>query len=229
MSFTVLNPRDVRDISPDVLDADGRLKVMPAAYYKALDPNARALFGHRRGVYSLPTVELVEFLRRFIGTRSAIEIGSGNGVLAQELNIPATDSRMQEDPAIAAHYALSGQPVVTYGPNVEKLDGHAAVAKYRPQVVISCWVTHKYDERRHEAGGNMFGIDEEALIARCESYVVVGNRSPHRGKSIWALPHVSIEPDWLFSRSVSGLPDFIAVWGKVPDDIAELETTRKIG
>lgn len=53
-------------------------------------------------------------------------------------------------------------------------DAVSAVQKYKPNVVIGCWVTHVFDERRPDAGGNMFGIDEAKLIATCDEYIVVG-------------------------------------------------------
>jgi hypothetical protein len=213
MLSVILDPNSVRDLAPDVLEADGRPRVMPASFYRQTTVNERALLGARYGLYGLPTQEQVAWLKSTINGRTAIEIGAGNGALADALGIPATDSRMQEDPAIAAHYAALGQTVVKYGDKVEKLDAAEALVKYRPQVVVASWVTHKYLEARHEAGGNMFGIFEESIIAACEAYIFIGNTKVHAGKSIWSLPHVKTEPDWVFSRAVNGSPDFIAVWG----------------
>lgn len=208
----VLDPRTIRDISADILEAPGRPRVLPASYYRSTTPHERALACQRHGIYSLPTVELVEFLRDAIDGRSAIEIGAGNGALAAALGIPATDSMMQNDPSVAAIYQVTGQPVVQYGPNVERLDAAAAIAHHRPQVVLASWVTHKYDERRHGAGGNMFGVVEEDVLADCETYLFVGNNYVHRGKSIWTRPHDKIEPDWVYSRAINGSADFIAAW-----------------
>ena len=213
MSFTVIDPRDVRDLAPDVLSSNGIPRVMPAAYYKKTSLYERAVFGNRQGLYGFPTTELVDWLRVAIGGRTAIEIGAGHGVLAEALCIPATDSKLQDDPEIAALYSGMGQSVVTYGNNVEKLEAEQAVTMYRPDVVIASWVTHMYLESRHGAGGNMFGVMEENIISACQSYIFIGNRKVHAQKSIWALPHRIIEPDWLFSRASNGSPDFIAVWG----------------
>lgn len=174
----------------------------------------RALFGLRHGIYGLPTEELVAWLKREINGRSAVEIGAGHGALAEALGIPATDNWLQADPAIAAHYESRGQPVVKYGEHVEKLDAAAAVAKHKPQVVIASWVTHKYSEARHEAGGNQFGVDEGALLDACETYILIGNAKVHAKTPLWHRPHRIIEPDWLYSRSFNGTKDFIAVWGK---------------
>lgn len=208
-----IDPRAVRDISPLVLEAPGRPKVVPAQVYRDTTVLERARCGVAHAIYSFPTVELVDRLRELVGDRSAIEIGAGHGALAQALGIPATDNRMQDDPSVSAYYAAMKQPTVRYGPNVEKLDALAAIEKYRPQVVIGCWITHKFDPTRPEAEGNQYGIDEERVIEGCETYIMVGNTHVHRKKPIWALPHHIEHPDFVFSRAANGSPDFIAVWG----------------
>lgn len=208
----LIDPTQVRDLASEVLDEQGRPRILPAAYWATTTPEERALLGHRHGLYSLPTVELVGHLRQLIGDRSAIEIGAGNGVLAEALGIPATDSRQQEIPEYRMRISLAGQAPVRYGPNVVHMDARAAVRHYRPDVVVGCWVTHRYDPRRHAAGGNEVGIDEEDVIRRCRLYVVVGNEAVHAGKVIWRLPYRIEYPSWLYSRAVNGSRDFIATW-----------------
>lgn len=211
-AFIALVPDNIRNIAPDVLDDDGRLKIMPASYWASTTQEERALFGLQHGIYSFPTEELVQFLTALIGDRTAIEIGAGNGVLSERLSIRATDNFQQRMPKYIERYRAMQQPTVPYGDNVEEIDANRAVRKYKPQVVIACWVTHKYDKRRHKAGGNEVGVKEEEIIAGCESYVVIGNEYVHEGKSIWNLPHQIIYPDWLYSRATNGTRDFVAVW-----------------
>lgn len=212
MQTSILDPRTVRDISPLLLDEQGQLQVVPATVLADTTREERLLFGVRHGIYGLLTQELVDWLRSFISARSAIEIGAGHGRLAAALGIPATDNRQQEDPAIRAYYEALRQPVVRYGNNVERLAGEEAVRKYKPQVVLACWVTHRYDANRHEAGGNQDGVTEEAVIAECDEYVFIGNTQVHAGKPIWALPHERLTPPWLYSRAQNGSPNFIAIW-----------------
>lgn len=212
MNITVIDPAAVRDISVDFLEKNGQMRVVAAEKYAATTRQERALFGNRHGLYGFLTIELIDHLKNLIGERSAIEIGAGHGGLAKALGITATDSRMQEHPSVAALYHLTGQPTVKYGANVERLDALSAIKRHKPQVVIGCWVTHKYDPKRHEAGGNQDGIIEEAVIAGCETYIFIGNTQVHENKSIWKLPHTCITPPWLYSRAVNGSPDFIAVW-----------------
>lgn len=212
MSTYTIDATRVRDIAPDVLDENGRLKIMPASYYAGTTVSERAVFCVRNGVYSLPTTELIDWLRAAIDGRPAIEIGAGNGVIAEALGIPATDNRMQEAPAMAALYNDAGQAPVTYGANVEKIAAREAVRKYRPDVVVGAWVTHKYDARRHEHGGNMFGVDETDVLKHCQHYLFVGNVQVHKGKEIWRKPNTIDYPNWLYSRAMNSTPDFVAAW-----------------
>jgi hypothetical protein len=210
-----LNPDEIRDIAPDVLDPEtGRMRVLPASYWAGTTLEERALFGHRHGIYSFPTVELVERLTELIAGRTAIEIGAGHGVLAEALGIRATDSRQQEQAMYRAELALmgTGQPPVRYGPKVIEAHASRAVRRYRPQVVIGCWVTHKYDPARHAAGGNEVGVDEVDILRNCENYIVVGNEKVHAGKTIWARRHRIEYPDFVYSRAVNGTREFIAIW-----------------
>lgn len=202
----------VRDISPYLLDELGRPRLGAASDLAQTTAQERFLFGVRHGVYSFPTHELRTFLSNRIAGRSAIEIGAGNGVLAAALGIPATDNRQQEEPEFKAYYARLRQPTIVYGDHVEKLDATSAAAKYRPQVVVACWVTHRYREDRHEAEGSMTGIDEEALLDACDEYIFIGNEHVHARKPILQRPHEALTPPWLYSRAINGSRDFIAIW-----------------
>lgn len=212
MEAYLVSPAAVRDISKLLLDDSGQLRIVSAADLAQTSPEERLLFGVQYGYYGFPTEELCQFLFERINGRAAIEIGSGHGLLAKALGIPATDNRQQEEPAIKEHYRLIGQPTVPYGDNVEKLDAHEAVAKYRPNVIISCWVTHRLDPARLDAGGSATGVDEAAIIAACDEYISIGNEHVHSGKPIWALPHEKVTPPWVYSRAVNGSKDYVAIW-----------------
>ena len=212
MKTFMIDTHGLRDLGKEALGPDGRLRVMPAAFWAGTTPEERGAFGVRNGLYSFPTVELVQRLREIINGRTTIEVGAGHGVLAQALGIVATDSYQQAMPKYRALYEAMQQPIVPYGPNVEKLDALAAISMHKPQVVIGCWVTHRYDPRRPFAGGNEAGFDEEWILDNCETYVVVGNTKVHEGKAIWSRPHVIEHPSYVVSRALNGSPDFIAVW-----------------
>ncbi|WP_198086651.1 hypothetical protein [Variovorax sp. E3] len=212
MDAFAIDPTAVHDISSRLLDGHGRLRVTPACVLSRTTAQERLLFGVRQGIYSFPTDELCDFLRSRIEGRIAIEIGAGHGILAEALSIPATDNRQQEDPELKAYYAHIGQPTVPYGKNVEKLDAADAVAKYRPNVVIACWVTHRFDPERPHAGGSVTGVDEASLIESCDEYIFVGNEHVHAHKPIWEMPHEKLNPSWLYSRAINGSREFIATW-----------------
>lgn len=83
---------------------------------------------------------------------------------------------------------ITKQPPVRYGPNVQRFAADAAVRHFRPEVVIAAWVTHRYDPKRHHAGGNEIGVDEIDILAHCQHYILIGNTHVHRHKEIWRRP-----------------------------------------
>ena len=204
----------------DALDAgaldNGVLRVMPAAFYRQFEQVEVSGFCLRRGLYCLPTHELLNKINELIlevsPTRSAIEIGSGNGVLGKALGIPCTDSHQQEDPAMIALYRSMGQPVITYGPHVERLDAEAAVARHKPEVVVAAWVTHKYNAAEHFRAGNEQGVDEVALLGRIKRYIFVGNFYVHEHKPLLNLPYIVHDNDTLFSRAQQPQGNGVVVW-----------------
>lgn len=162
-------------------------RVLPAAIYRAVPWEEFRLWCHYRAFYGIPTTETIDWLRRYIKGRSAIEIGGASGVFGRALGIPSTDSFVQTDNEEAAvYYALSQQPVVSYGRDVEKLDAVQAVKKYRPQVVFGSWVT----QYGLEGQGCMYGVREEQILARkhVKAYLVFGARASHRRKAIASQP-----------------------------------------
>lgn len=212
MRLSIVDPSTVRDLAPLLLDDAGRLKVVPSSVLAETSDIERTLFGVRHACYVLPTVELVEHIRALIAGRTALEIGSGNGVLAAALGIPATDNLLQLRPDVAQYYQALRQPVIRYGKHVQRLDAHAAIAQFKPQVVVAAWVTHRYDPNRHWAEGNEDGVHEESVLAQCEQYIFIGNDAVHAKKSIWSRPHDKTYPPFVFSRARDGSKNFIAVW-----------------
>jgi hypothetical protein len=210
-----VDPSEHRDLAPYALDPHGQIKVLPAEFWRSTTREERAIFGVKHGIYGFPTVELVERLRQLIGSRRAIEIAAGHGQLAKALGIVATDNRMQEWDDIKRIYQDMGQPTVRYGSNVVTADARKAVRLFRPEVVVAQWVTHRFDSTRLDAGGNMFGVDEERIIKSVDTYILIGNEQVHAAKPIWRLPHCIEFPDYLYSRAFNSSRDFIAIWGSL--------------
>ena len=209
--FYVLDRSEVRDLSDAVLDESGRPKVLPASFYQSTTREERGMLGVQHGLYCLPTLELVDWLVAHIGRRRAIEIGAGNGRLAEAVGIRATDNFQQTNPMVRAHYEALGQPTIRYGPNVERLDAQEAVNRYEPEVVVGSWITHRFDPRVPERGGNMYGPDADWLVERCE-YVMIGNIGVHGQHPLLSRSHDVVFPPWLYSRAMNGSLDFIATW-----------------
>jgi hypothetical protein len=185
------------------------------------------LWCHHNARYGLPTKELVEWLREYIGGREAIEIGSGAGDLAYHLGIKATDNKMQDDPtktllgptgqmvSVKEFYQMTGQPTIKYPDWVEKIEALDAVDKYKPQVVVAQWVTHWIDPNKPvpPGGGNVFGIKEDELLAKGVTYIMIGNRKIHGGKPILKLPHKEYQFSFLRSRR-NDSDDVVYIWEK---------------
>lgn len=203
---------DVRDLSRDLLDADGNYILPHANYFARTTREERAVFAHRHAMYCLPTIELVEWLRGFIGDRTALEIGAGSGVLCKALGIPGVDNYMQTWPEISMAYACSGQPTINYGAHVESCDANLAVRTRRPAVVIGAWITHRYSAEHHDNGGNMYAPDESDFLHHCKHYVHIGHTATHCAKPIMRRDHETHSAPWLYSRAMSKGSDFIAVF-----------------
>ncbi|EAB4417367.1 hypothetical protein D7B12_18215 [Salmonella enterica] len=169
-----------------LFDSKGVLLPKPAAFYRSLTVAQRAMLGHEHGIYSFPTIEAVNFLRRIVEGREhkTIEIGAGNGGWCKALGIRGTDSFLQRRPDIAAKYASMGQPPASYGPHVEKLEAIKAIRKYRPEVVIGSWVTQKFRADRFCMRGNVDGVDEIRLLELVDEYIIIGNTAQHGDKMI---------------------------------------------
>lgn len=191
------------DIDTGFLDLhllkDGLLVPQKAEVYDNIDPVALRVWCLKRGFYSLPTIEAVDFLKDMIGPASAIEVGAGHGAWARALGIKATDSYLQHRPEIRALYEGMGQPVVDYPPDVLKYDAHAAIKRFKPRFILGAWITQKWEEG--DAEGNMFGPDERKFLQGGRTYIHIGNEQTHRHKKIMRYLKAQYHSPALFSRS----------------------------
>lgn len=199
---------------PALLDANGQLSLLAAQQYNAIPPDALRLWCHKHARYGLPTRELIVWLKDLIGSRTAIEIGSGAGDLAFHLGIPATDNRMQEWPTIQSLYQAAGQPVIQYPGFVQTLDALDAVAFHQPDVVIASWVTEWIDPNLPPppGGGNAWGVKEDKLLATGCIYILIGNEKIHGQKTIMRQPHREHALPFLRSRATYPALDRVWVW-----------------
>lgn len=203
---------DITYLNEKLLNDKKELRILSSKEYFKIPKEHLQLFAHQNGIYSFPTLELAEWLKVHFDLSRAIEIGAGNGALARHLDIPATDSRLQESEEIGTLYKLIGQPVINYGSNIVRYEATEAIQYFRPETVIAQWVTHRYKAEEHDRGGNMYGVDEKFLIDNVKNYVFIGNTFTHKHKPILKYKHKSYRMPWLFSRSRYPNFNIIHIW-----------------
>lgn len=189
----------------DLMIHDGKIVPVPFEMIKDVSQEQISLFCHKHALYQFPTTELIDFIKSEIGTNSAIEIGAGNGCIGRSVGIHMTDNKMQTWDDIKKVYSVTGQPVITYGNDVEEIPALDAIERYRPKVVVACWVTHKWKDKM--STGNMYGVEEEKIFDYgVEKYIHVGNMNDTTGHLYKTILETR-EPKrlrfpWLVSRSM---------------------------
>lgn len=212
MSVQVLQNIDTSYLDRLLLDDTGRMRLFPAATYRDIPYEHLRVWTHKNARYQIPTKELIDWLREQIAGRTAIEVCSGMGDVGHHLGIPMTDSGIQTTPVVALHYSLTGQPTITPPPDVERIDAESAVAKYKPQVVVACWLTQKF--QNGDTHGSVYGPDECKIRENCEHYILVGNENTHGDKRVRRFKHATHRPPWLVSRAIDPSKNVIYTWGQ---------------
>lgn len=205
-----VNPRTMALLDTMLLDDKGRIKLLPAAVYHGIEHQDLRTWANLRCQYGFPTLELVSWLKDFIAGRKAIEIGAGNGNLGIHLGITMTDSYQQvDDPETVAYFALHNIPAIRPPADVEKEDAENAVRRRKPQVVVACYVTEKFDPKT-SIKGNSKGVRYDYIIERCETFILIGNETVHGKNKALALPHTKFHFPWLITRSEK--PELNRIW-----------------
>lgn len=170
-------------------------------------------FANKYAMYTLPTLELVDWFQKMIGDAKAIEIGSGCGVLGKGIGIRCTDNFCQERQDVKAYYNLVNQPTISYGKHVEKRDAEWVACKWQPDIIVGSWITHKWVD--DDIQGNYWGPDEEILLDNCHEYIMLGHEKIHRRKPIMKHNPLVIKSEdcpWYVSRSVEPKGNCIYIW-----------------
>lgn len=198
MKALFLTKQDISEIEAYTGASSGIIKPLPVAEVEKFGWEKILLFMYKYGLYTLPTVELIDYLAGIVRGKRAIEIGAGMGTIGRSLRIPITDSRMQELPEVKAYYDAVRQPVIRYPDDVEKLDALAAVEKYEPEVVIGSYITHKWKPGMQS--GNQWGVDTGELIKRVPAYYMIGNMETHRNDPAMKYLDGIEHHDFLYTR-----------------------------
>lgn len=203
-----IKPCDLTVLNKEIM-SKGLIEIKPYSYWNQFDLNTIYYFMHTHGIYVLPTLELIEWLKvNIIG--SAIEIGAGNGAIGRALGVPITDSKLQDSPEIKAFYEAFNQPTMKYPGDVEQMDAIEAIDKYSPDTVIGAFITHKFKPGMEN--GNMFGVEEELVLKKVKKYINIGNLTTHKFKPILSLPNQQYAFNWLITRAVNQFENRIFVF-----------------
>ena len=107
-----------------------RFRLLPAAFWRAIDPQVLVVFATATARWGIVTVELVEWLRERIRRRKAIGIGAGNGDLGFHLGIPRpTVSRTAKTLTRSTACECS------------------ATCRQRPRATSACWTVSRRSTR----------------------------------------------------------------------------------
>ena len=198
VDFTIASPVDISRLEKLTGAASGLIRPVPSKMVEECGFEQLRMFLHKYGLYTMPTTELIEYLAGIIAGKRAIEIGAGMGVIGRALGIPVTDNKMQAWPSVKAYYDLMRQPTIRYPVDIIELDAHEAVKRYRPQVVIGSYITHRW--RPGMTSGNQYGVDNLKIARKVEAYYMIGSLTTHMQDP--AMKHLDgIERhDFLYTR-----------------------------
>jgi hypothetical protein len=215
MSIWVLDKCDVTYLDEMLLDGDRLPKPVPYSSLVSVPITHIQQWANTKGVYTIPTVELIEWLRERTTGKKCIEICAGHGSIARHLGIVATDSYMQTTPEMVAYYRSIRQHPIQPPADVYKFEANEAVDQLRPELVLASFATQKYkegDEVPPRVGSSIYGVDEEAMLGKIQTYVFVGNDETHADKRILKIPHETFRFPWLLTRSKNQEQNHIKVW-----------------
>jgi hypothetical protein len=232
--ISIIHPVDFSSLE-NYLFPNGVFTPRPSEKIKAFDENMLRYFCMQKGIYALPTEELVSDLQRISSRVKMIELAAGTGLLGSSVGISMYDNKMQEWPAIKAEYQRLKQPTITYGAGVIQKDGLQAVRDELPDVVVSSWMTSKYIPMSNE--GNPYGVDELTMMDHIWMYIHIGNESVHSSKMslLKDFEPYRVLNDQLVSRSArpelnaiyvfrneKNKPDGIIPWGSTEQYLTHL-------
>lgn len=210
----IIKKGSAKDISNEVLDKNGKVKLMTASEWTSFPWNDFRLFCHFYARYGIPTIELVEFLYDIIKDKLTIEIGAGTGDLGYHLRIPMTDSRQQEMPEVIKAYKNMQQPVIIYPDEVRKFDAIDAIRFYKPDIVIASWIS-PYSPCETYYKSNPFGVKVEKVVDMVERFILLGNIDSHGDMPIMKLNHQELYAEWMVSRAKNQENNRIWIWSNL--------------
>lgn len=196
------------------LDEKNNPKIVSAKDIQQIPSIHFQVWANSHTIYQFVTHEMVDWLKNELGDKLAIEIGSGNGLLARSAGITATDSYLQENPKIIEFYKSIGQPLIKYPDYVQKFEALEAVMHYKPHTVVGAFITQYGTIQERNAGipCNPDGPKEWEILKHVKKYILFGNKNTHEGKRIFKFPHREYYYPWLFSRAFDQALNRVWIW-----------------
>ena len=189
--------------------------------------NTVRLWMHYKGVYCLPTKELIDWmLDEFFPEdewsdedidNKVLEVCCGKGMLGRSLGIKITDNRSQENnPEIMAYANMMGQPLIKYPKDVIRMDANKAAKYYKPHTIIASYLTFgsKLKSVCEESGANYWGPDVYSLRSDCKRLIIIGNLNvqAHRCLPILEYDHKEYTPDKMEGLVTRSDPSMNRIW-----------------
>lgn len=207
------------DLFSSVLDCteDGVIipKVLPWKEYQRYTENQLKLLFFKLGVYVVPTEELCSLLDELISpNENAIEICAGLGVIGRKMNMVCTDSKQQDNPLIQKVYKENGQPTIKYPNYIEKYEALDAVELYKPDCVLACYGTPKWNMNRafevfkkykKEPCGSEYGVDYVELYKRVPHIIAVSYDDLMVNTPLFDIQHKEYQRYGIVVRSLKKL------------------------
>lgn len=209
MSVEWLPDVDVRYLDAVLMPA-GVVWPVSSALLREVDPQHLRAWCVKRGVYQIPTIELIAWLEKRIDGRLAIEICAGRSCLGRHIGSLMFDNYLHAQPSVRAWYERLGQTPAIPDRDVQRMDANEAVRRFTPQVVVGAWVTQKRFNGEYQASD--FGVDEHEILDAGCTYIHIGNLRPHGQKRILIRPHEELELPFLFGRGIDASLNRVWVW-----------------
>lgn len=200
-----LDPVLMTEVMKMITDENGLVKPVPYDSVKDVGKGNLNIIMQTMGLYTFPTAEVVEFLRGEIDdgdpdyAPDAIEICAGTGWIGRNLDIPITDSHLQEREDIMKAYISNNCMPIKYPKDVEKMDAITAIKHYEPEFVIGSYVTRKWGIGSKKVG-SIYGVDTSWVVNNCHKFFLIGNENVHGGDPIMKRKHETYAPEWLITR-----------------------------
>jgi hypothetical protein len=178
------------------------IQVLPAATYLKYGIDNLRYWANMVGVFSIPTLELAQWLDECYDLSKIHEVGCGNGALAKFLKIKCSDGRLNAN-AHKKSMAIAGIPHAYIPPNIATRTANQVAEHFKPPIMLAQWVTPGNGTYDVVTGRNEYGPDYKKVLEHVDRLVFIGNQHTHGQALSIELPppDETYKFDWLLSRA----------------------------